>query len=118
VHNPAGQMDHANCVAPQWSPPVMGGMTPGLLDRLDRDHVPQWSPPVMGGMTPARPGHLPVLHLPQWSPPVMGGMTPDSGPSTAGDSPKPQWSPPVMGGMTRGRAPTAWSRCTSRNGAR
>src|SRR5579875_432126 len=60
---------------PQWSPPVMGGMTGYPCWLVAAEPLPQWSPPVMGGMT------LEVALLeaspltPQWSPPVMGGMT-------------------------------------------
>src|SRR6266487_4158873 len=85
---------------PQWSPPLMGGMTRAL--RPDQvGHVraamepaadgrddpaaapfaslpaasPQWSPPLMGGMTALHPAYPPVIYWPQWSPPLMGGMT-------------------------------------------
>ncbi len=37
--------------APQWSPPVMGGMTAGTGRATRAPRGPQWSPPVMGGMT-------------------------------------------------------------------
>ncbi len=54
----------------------MGGMT--CTDPPDdgRQKEPQWSPPVMGGMTSARHNlGAAHAHWPQWSPPVMGGMT-------------------------------------------
>ncbi len=85
---------------PQWSPPVMGGMTTSKCFREGQKTGPQWSPPVMGGMTvpvlvaavraedaamePARNGRDDMFACryqksrataPQWSPPVMGGMT-------------------------------------------
>src|SRR5579875_3229534 len=41
---------------PQWSPPVMGGMTARVIDPPSQVQVPQWSPPVMGGMTVRRSG--------------------------------------------------------------
>src|SRR5579875_1140811 len=80
--------------------PVMGGMTDRETGEKVFEVRPQWSPPVMGGMTgpcslaasqakgaamePARNGRddrpgprpLPAERGPQWSPPVMGGMTP------------------------------------------
>src|SRR5579875_661613 len=101
----------------------MGGMTDRETGEKVFEVRPQWSPPVMGGMTgpcslaasqakgaamePARNGRddrpgprpLPAERGPQWSPPVMGGMTPDRSPARAGPG-RPQWSPPVMGGMT------------------
>src|SRR5579875_2251484 len=109
---------------PQWSPPVMGGMTLENAAKLrpvgvaameparnGRDDplpagvttpvisMPQWSPPVMGGMTPPSQRYRCAGPSPQWSPPVMGGMTSRDGYDREGYDP-PQWSPPVMGGMT------------------
>src|SRR5579875_2186442 len=40
-----------------------------------RSQPPQWSPPVMGGMTYRPIAVASVPERPQWSPPVMGGMT-------------------------------------------
>src|SRR5579875_670579 len=65
----------ANTMPPQWSPPVMGGMTGASGTDPFGNAVPQWSPPVMGGMTLARATGLHRVTVPQWSPPVMGGMT-------------------------------------------
>src|SRR5579875_2771391 len=126
---------------PQWSPPVMGGMTREAAYRQRPEVRPPWSQPVMGGMTvtgdqahggdcaamePARNGRddggvpgdrVVIASRPQWSPPVMGGMT-------AGviDPPSqvqvPQWSPPVMGGMTVRRSGVPWQAHHGRNGAR
>src|SRR5579875_3071550 len=70
---------------PQWSPPVMGGMTSRLIYPVYTVYRPQWSPPVMGGMTQKIPHTTPRSSSPQWSPPVMGGMT-----RPAPDPPRPR----------------------------
>src|SRR5579875_1888331 len=61
---------------------------------------PQWSPPVMGGMTP-RPG-ITVHAVPRAAmEPARNGRDdrPFEQPHPA-EAREPQWSPPVMGGMT------------------
>ena len=41
---------------PQWSPPLVGGMTfTGGVGQI-QIYVPQWSPPLVGGMTRDGPG--------------------------------------------------------------
>ncbi len=42
---------YSGLARPQWSPPVMGGMTGTSIFTLPKTVWPQWSPPVMGGMT-------------------------------------------------------------------
>src|SRR5579875_1505578 len=86
---------------PQWSPPVMGGMTrPGRV-RLGR-LPPAAMEPARNGRDDSQPSwsYPSRSQPPQWSPPVMGGMT--YRPIAVASVPEmPQWSPPVMGGMTR-----------------
>src|SRR5579875_2084252 len=62
---------------PQWSPPVMGGMTLGRRPRRERD-------PRRAAVEPARDGRDDPMsvagetrapRVPQWSPPVRRGMT-------------------------------------------
>src|SRR5579875_2389968 len=127
---------------PQWSPPVMGGMTLGRRRRRERDPRRAAMEPARNGRDDDRdrlPGHVdreaameparngrddPMIvagetgapRVPQWSPPVMGGMTWLSVTLLASVS-WPQWSPPVMGGMT-GCTPRGRTRCSCRNGAR
>src|SRR5579875_2691084 len=89
--------------APQWSPPVMGGMTARVIEPPSQVQEPQWSPPVMGGMTPLRRRVLRGGHAAAMEPARNGrdDLT-QSRYSQIGTGP-PQWSPPVMGGMTLGR---------------
>ena len=54
----------------------------GGRDDLNRSSLyavkpePQWSPPLVGGMTaPTSLKTLPSWVRPQWSPPLVGGMT-------------------------------------------
>ena len=111
---------------PQWSPPVIGGVTLLIFQNDVPRKMPQWSPPVIGGVTgpPALPPGL-KLSRPQWSPPVIGGVTlkaeaMQQSPREATTEPagnrrddlttlegigaviRPQWSPPVIGGVTIG----------------
>src|SRR5215467_8627973 len=87
-------------MSPQWSPPMIGGMTAAGVegdlaeqaaamepadDRRDDaattlgiqhyQKMPQWSPPMIGGMTGRRPVIRGNYETPQWSPPMIGGMT-------------------------------------------
>src|SRR5579875_2213047 len=91
---------HGETSAPQWSPPVMGGMT------LTRVRLPPR--PRQAAMEPARNGRDDLLAAALL---VFGAgqaaMEPArNGRDDAADSDirlikvEPQWSPPVMGGMT------------------
>src|SRR5579875_3888396 len=73
--DPAAVPAAAASQVPQWSPPVMGGMTHPVRSYPARSRPPQWSPPVMGGMTKMKMFGSRASKEPQWSPPVMGGMT-------------------------------------------
>src|SRR5579875_3540499 len=73
--DPAAVPAAAASQVPQWSPPVMGGMTHPVRSYPARSRPPQWSPPVMGGMTKMKMFGSRASTQPQWSPPVMGGMT-------------------------------------------
>ena len=46
-------LNKAGAYQPQWSPPLVGGMTAGALLVLAVIVAPQWSPPLVGGMTPS-----------------------------------------------------------------
>src|SRR5579875_2361785 len=46
-----GSMGRMAPSRPQWSPPVIGGMTSAPQYGTNEQRLPQWSPPVMGGMT-------------------------------------------------------------------
>ena len=53
----------------------MGGMTADTQGDADMRVLPQWSPPLVGGMTSVQRAHHANLDTPQWSPPLVGGMT-------------------------------------------
>src|SRR5579875_3409347 len=104
-------------VEPQWSPPVMGGMTARTWHHRGPGGAPQWSPPVMGGMT-ARVIEPPSqVQEPQWSPPVMGGMTPLR--RRVLGAGRPAAMEPARNGRDDGPAPRGHTgRARGRNGAR
>src|SRR5579875_364128 len=90
-------------VEPQWSPPVMGGMTARVIEPPSQVQEPQWSPPVMGGMTPLRRRVLGAGRPAAMEPARNGRGGPTQGRYRQIGDGAPQWSPPVMGGMTLGR---------------
>src|SRR5579875_924814 len=92
-----GSMGRMAPSRPQWSPPVMGGMTSEPQYGTNEQLLPQWSPPVMGGMTVRRIARASSLTAPQWSPPVMGGMT------TVGTVPAPPGPVAAMEPARNGR---------------
>src|SRR5579875_957341 len=108
-----GSMGRMEPSRPQWSPPVMGGMTSEPQYGTNEQLLPQWSPPVMGGMTRWKSGppgkgdraamgaaRSPRSSAPQWSPPVMGGMT--SAPSTTISAPSGAAMEPARNGRDDG----------------
>jgi hypothetical protein len=104
---------------------VIGGMTPiACLAVITSSNAPQWSPPVIGGMTrtTSKNGALPEVaamepagdqrddnqgeeyhnsgrDAPQWSPPAIGENTCSHRPPLC-RMVMPQWGPPAIGGST------------------
>src|SRR6266568_4740791 len=111
--------------APQWSPLLGSGMTPGsLAPTLAEVYTPQWSPLLGSGMTLARSPHQAartsaamepapwerddplndphtlMMIAPQWSPLLGSGMTPSCRHGLSPSRMPPQWSPLLGSGMT------------------
>ncbi len=103
--------------APQWSPPLIGGMTTLPRNACQVLLMPQWSPPLIGGMTGV------VLHEPRRvlraaMEPAVDRRDDVAWGFVAGTVYLPRWSPPLIGGMDRHprRSPPRSHWC--RNGAR
>ena len=85
------------CDMPQWSPPLIGGSSAGLLAGLTRSHPAAMEPAVDRREQPRAAGRRQRQWPPQWSPPSIGGNS-QATRTWASGTYLPQWSPPLIGG--------------------